>query len=93
MLGFVAALGAELASGESVLKQVSDEPTLITLTFILFIAASLVSTSPLTFHPPRPTPTCIRNPDTAHKSLSANTSCTLWTSITCAPTHLASQVS
>ncbi len=43
MLGFVAALGAELASGESVLKQVGEEPTGIAITFLLFIAASLVS--------------------------------------------------
>lgn len=42
MLGFVAALGAELNSGESVVKQLSDEPTLISLTFIIFAAASLV---------------------------------------------------
>ena len=42
MLGFVAALGAELSSGEGILKQLSVEPTLITLTFILFSAASLV---------------------------------------------------
>ncbi len=42
MLGFVAALGAEIASGDSVLKQVSEEPTLISLTFITFAAASLV---------------------------------------------------
>ncbi|KAF5827210.1 chloroplast carotene biosynthesis related protein [Dunaliella salina] len=42
MLGFVAALGAELSSGDSVVKQISEEPTLISLTFILFSAASLV---------------------------------------------------
>lgn len=42
MLGFVAAVGAELSSGEPVLKQLGDEPTLITLTFVLFAAASLV---------------------------------------------------
>lgn len=42
MLGFVAAVGAELASGESVLKQLADEPTGVTITFLLFIAASLI---------------------------------------------------
>lgn len=42
MLGFVAAVGAELSSGESVLKQWGSEPTLIALTFITFMAASLV---------------------------------------------------
>ncbi|PNH07704.1 Carotene biosynthesis-related protein CBR, chloroplastic [Tetrabaena socialis] len=43
MLGFVAAVGAELASGESVLKQWAEEPTLITLAFLLFIGGSLVT--------------------------------------------------
>eukprot|EP00798_Chlamydomonas_sp_ICE-L_P015057 gene15057-biopygen24105 len=42
MVGFVAALGAELSSGESVLRQIGDEPTLINMTFLLFIAASLI---------------------------------------------------
>ncbi len=42
MLGFVAALGAELSSGQSVLRQIGDEPTLINITFLLFIAASLI---------------------------------------------------
>lgn len=42
MLGFVAALFAELSSGESVLRQWADEPTGIALTFIIFSAASLV---------------------------------------------------
>jgi len=42
MLGFVAAVGAELNSGESVLRQISDEPTGVILVFLLFIAASLV---------------------------------------------------
>ena len=42
MLGFIAALFAELSSGESVLRQFADEPTGIILTFILFSAASLV---------------------------------------------------
>ncbi|KAF5832724.1 chloroplast carotene biosynthesis related protein [Dunaliella salina] len=42
MLGFVAALGAELSTGDSVLRQLAEEPTLISLTFILFSAASLV---------------------------------------------------
>ena len=43
MLGFVAALGAELSTGDTVLKQLSVEPTGIILTFITFAAASLVS--------------------------------------------------
>lgn len=42
MIGFISALGAELGSGESVLRQLSDEPTGIILTFILFSAASLI---------------------------------------------------
>eukprot|EP00798_Chlamydomonas_sp_ICE-L_P025048 gene25048-biopygen19498 len=42
MVGFVAALGAELSSGQSVLRQIGDEPTLINITFLLFIAASLI---------------------------------------------------
>nr|P27516.1 RecName: Full=Carotene biosynthesis-related protein CBR, chloroplastic; Flags: Precursor [Dunaliella salina]AAA33279.1 carotenoid binding protein [Dunaliella salina] len=42
MLGFVAALGAELSTGESVLTQLGDQPTLIALTFVLFSAASLI---------------------------------------------------
>lgn len=42
MIGFLAAVGAELSSGESVLRQLGDEPTLINMTFLLFIAASLI---------------------------------------------------
>lgn len=42
MLGFVAALGAELNSGESVIRQWAEEPTGIICTGLLFIAASLV---------------------------------------------------
>ncbi len=42
MLGFVAALGAELSSGETVLQQVAQEPTGVLLTFIVFAAASFV---------------------------------------------------
>lgn len=41
-LGFVAAVGAELASGESVLQQLAQEPTLVFLTFVLISAASLI---------------------------------------------------
>lgn len=41
-LGFVAALGAELATGETVLQQVAQEPTLVFLTFVLISAASLI---------------------------------------------------
>ncbi|KAI8466467.1 MAG: hypothetical protein J3K34DRAFT_379329 [Monoraphidium minutum] len=40
MLGVIAAIGAELASGESVLRQIRDEPTGIMIAFALFIAAS-----------------------------------------------------
>eukprot|EP00798_Chlamydomonas_sp_ICE-L_P025159 gene25159-biopygen19631 len=42
MLGFIAALGAELSSGESVLAQLGDAPMLIPATFMLFIAASII---------------------------------------------------
>lgn len=42
MLAFVAALGAELSSGESVVRQWAEEPTGVTLTFVVFIAASLI---------------------------------------------------
>lgn len=42
MLGIVAALGAELNSGDSIVRQIGSEPTLISLTFVLFAAASLV---------------------------------------------------
>ncbi len=41
MLGFVAALGAELATGTPVLRQLATEPTLIILASLTFIAASL----------------------------------------------------
>jgi hypothetical protein len=40
MLAVVAALGAEFASGESVLRQLKDEPTGVMLAFALVIAAS-----------------------------------------------------
>jgi hypothetical protein len=42
MLAFVAALGAELSTGESVLTQLADEPTGILLAAITFITASLI---------------------------------------------------
>lgn len=42
MIAFVAALGAELSSGESVLKQFSEAPAGILATFVLFSAASLI---------------------------------------------------
>lgn len=42
MLGFVSAVAAEFNSDVSVLKQWSSEPTLISLTFVLFMAGSLV---------------------------------------------------
>ncbi|EIE26971.1 hypothetical protein COCSUDRAFT_59463 [Coccomyxa subellipsoidea C-169] len=41
MLGFVAAVAAELVSGKGVLSQWAQEPTLITVTFVLFAAGSL----------------------------------------------------
>ena len=41
MLGFVAAVGAELSSHESVLRQLADEPTGIAAVFGLIIAGSL----------------------------------------------------
>lgn len=42
MIGVIAALGAEFASGESVLRQLADEPTGINLLFVLIIIASVV---------------------------------------------------
>jgi len=42
MLGFVSAAAAEFRSEESVLQQLAQEPTLICLTFVIFIAGSLV---------------------------------------------------
>jgi hypothetical protein len=42
MLGFVAALGAELSSGESVLKQFGEIPGPMIFIFALFTTASLV---------------------------------------------------
>lgn len=42
MLGFVAALGAELSSGDSVLRQAAEEPTGTLAVFLLVIAGSLV---------------------------------------------------
>ena len=45
MLGIVAALGAEFSSGESVLRQLADEPTGIVLAFITFAVASFIPVS------------------------------------------------
>lgn len=42
MLGVVAALGAEFASGESVLQQLSEATVPIAITFVAFSVASLV---------------------------------------------------
>jgi len=42
MFGFVAALGSELASGESVVNQFKDEPTGVLLAVILFTSASFI---------------------------------------------------
>jgi hypothetical protein len=41
MLGFVAAAGAEIASGETVAQQFADAPTAVLMTVALFVAASL----------------------------------------------------
>lgn len=41
MLGFVAATGAEISSGESILRQILDEPSLVNLTIVAVIIASL----------------------------------------------------
>ena len=58
MMGFIAAVGAELSSGDSVLRQVSEEPTGIVSLFILIIAGSLVpaflNTKPEAFGPLTP---------------------------------------
>ena len=42
-LGIVAAIGAELATGQPVLQQWSEEPTGIALAFVLVIAGSLIA--------------------------------------------------
>ena len=42
MLGFVAAAGAEIATGETVAQQVGDATTQVVLTILLFTAASVV---------------------------------------------------
>lgn len=42
MIAFVAALGAELSSGESVLRQFGESSTGVILTAVLFSAASLI---------------------------------------------------
>merc|ERR1712113_815512 len=42
MLGFVAALGAEASSGETVFQQVGDATAPIAFAFVLFAAASLI---------------------------------------------------
>ncbi|KAK9815905.1 hypothetical protein WJX72_011680 [[Myrmecia] bisecta] len=42
MLGFVAAVGAELFTGRNVFQQVSYAPATIAATFLLFIVASLI---------------------------------------------------
>lgn len=49
MLAFVAALGAELSTGETVLSQLFDAPVLVAVTAVVFSWASLVGPSyPLT---------------------------------------------
>ena len=47
MLAFVAAAGAELATGAPVAAQLKDAPILIGITFFLFSAASLVFQPPM----------------------------------------------
>lgn len=42
MLAFVAALGAELSTGESVLGQLKDEPTGVMLTALTFAVATII---------------------------------------------------
>ena len=42
MLAFVAAAGAEFATGFTAVQQLSEAPVLVGLTFAVFIAASLV---------------------------------------------------
>lgn len=42
MLGFVAAIGAEISTGESLFSQISEAPTGILLTFITIAIASLL---------------------------------------------------
>ena len=41
MLGFVAAAGAEISTGETVAQQFADAPTAVLITVALFVAASL----------------------------------------------------
>ncbi|EFN56618.1 hypothetical protein CHLNCDRAFT_21915, partial [Chlorella variabilis] len=42
MLAFIAALGAELSSGEGVLRQFAEEPTGVFLAAVTFAAATLI---------------------------------------------------
>merc|ERR1719454_146152 len=42
MLGFISALGAEAASGESIFQQVGDAEPSILFAFVMFAAASLI---------------------------------------------------
>ena len=42
MLGFIAALGAEASSGETIFQQVGDAEPSILFAFIMFAAASLI---------------------------------------------------
>ena len=44
MLGFIAALGAEAASGETIYQQIADAEPSIFFAFIMFAAASLIPT-------------------------------------------------
>jgi drug/metabolite transporter superfamily protein YnfA len=42
MLAFVAAAGAELATGFTVMQQLREAPALVGVTFVIFVVASLV---------------------------------------------------
>ena len=42
MLGFVAAVGAEIGTGRDVIGQISTAPVAIAATFLVFIVASLI---------------------------------------------------
>lgn len=51
MLAFVAAAGAELASGAPVAAQLKEAPLFIGLTFLVFTIASLVCPTSAPFNP------------------------------------------
>jgi len=51
MLGFVAAVAAEFATGRPVSQQVAISPGPIAATFVLFSVASLIPILKVSFHP------------------------------------------